>query len=68
MSQMVIVSTSLDDARKRYNALRKGKESLRVPSPAARVTAEEDEMLLDVAAKMLAGLYRKEIEGRKEQP
>lgn len=62
---MVIVSASLSDARKRYNALRKGEEVPRAPSPVARLTAEEDEMLLDVAAKMLAALYRKEIESGK---
>lgn len=64
---MVIVSASLSDARKRYNALRKGEEAPRAPLPAVRLTAEDDERLLDVAAEMLAKLYRKEIEGRKEQ-
>ncbi|MCM1335741.1 MAG: hypothetical protein NC084_13495 [Bacteroides sp.] len=63
---MIIVSSSLSAARERYKALMKGKEPPPPTLPKIRLTVEEDEAMLDMAARMFAKLYKKEIEEGKE--
>ena len=58
----IIVVNSLDEARKRYKAIKRGEPAERKHTVVCPLSAEQENELMDKLAGILANVYRQETE------
>lgn len=58
----IIVVNSLDEARKRYKAIKRGEPVERKRTVVCPLSAEQESVFMDQLAGILANVYRQEME------